>query len=224
MKPLNVPIVRQEKDSVDCGIAAVNMITKFWKLPFTFEQIQKNLEADKFGTYCPQLGSFLIKNGFKVTVTTFNPGLFTLNEIGASQDKIKNHLEKISNTKSKAIAGYGIKTSNDKRAVKFFLQFMKDGGVVEVKIPTEEDIREELKSKNPSIVVLTSSFLFAKNPRFNFHFNVVTGIDRKFVYVNDPLWDERGGKHKYKISDFLFGMYAGAGGGVDNPSLIRIRK
>lgn len=212
---LTVPLVRQDKDSVDCGLAAVHMITNFWKLPLDFKKIRKHLKVDKQGTYCPQLGSFLIKQGFKVKITTFNPGLFTLKDVGKNQAAIRQHLQKTLKTTRKR---------TDQKAIKFFLQFMGNGGEIEVKIPEEADIRQELKAKSPPIAILTSNFLFAAKPRYNFHFNVVTGIDDSHVYVNDPLWDERGGKHKYKIADFLFGIYTSSAGAFDNPSLIRIRK
>jgi len=70
---------------------------------------------------------------------------------------------------------------------------------------------------------MTTNFIYSDKPVFNFHFNVVTGIDDNYVYVNDPLWDGRGGKNKYTITEFLYGLYASAYGDLDNASLIKIK-
>ncbi|MEX0616852.1 MAG: cysteine peptidase family C39 domain-containing protein [Candidatus Woykebacteria bacterium] len=168
MKPLNVALIHQERGSVDCGLATVNMVTKYWELPLTFNDIQKHLKVDKLGIYCPQMGSYLIQQGFDVALVHFNPGLFTLNEVGKSEKEIKTHLQNLLKKKRKR---------GDKKVIRYFLKFLKDGGKMEVKIPTEEDIRGELNNNRPVIAVLTSNFLTASVPRFNFHFNVITGID-----------------------------------------------
>ena len=72
--------------------------------------------------------------------------------------------------------------------------------------------------------MITSNFLLFDKPIFNFHFNLITGIDETHIYVNDPLWDYRGGKHKYLINDFMYAIYASAYGDLDNASLMKIRK
>lgn len=91
------------------------------------------------GTYLPQLGKYLIENGFEIEIITMNPYLF-----------------------DKAI--------------------------------------------------------------FNFHFNIITGIDEKHIYVNDPMWDYRGGEQKYEINDFMYAIYASTYGDLDNASIMKIKK
>jgi len=71
---------------------------------------------------------------------------------------------------------------------------------------------------------MTTNFIYGKEPKFNFHFNIITGIDDKYVYVNDPLPDSRGGKKKYTKKDFFYGLYASAYGDLDNVSLLLVRK
>lgn len=70
---------------------------------------------------------------------------------------------------------------------------------------------------------MMTNFLYGKDPIFNFHLNVITGIDENYIYVNDPLWDERGGKKKYKKKDFFYGLYASAYADLDNASLMIIK-
>ena len=211
---LDVPLVRQPKDSVDCGVAVLNMITKYHGLDISYSGIRSKIRVFKDGTYCPQLGSLLIRLGFNVELVTFNPALFTLKDVGKTQGEVVRHLQNLLETK---------KPTTDKRVIRFLLTFIKNGGVVTVKIPSEEDIKEEIESRRPLIVVLTSNFLVTSKPKFNLHFNVVTGIDEKYVYANDPAWDERGGKHKYLIPDYFYGIYASAKD-PDNPTFIKIRK
>ena len=38
------------------------------------------------------------------------------------------------------------------------------------------------------------------------------------------MWDNRGGKHKYEINDFMYAIYASAYGDIDNASIMKIRK
>jgi hypothetical protein len=211
---LEVPVIKQAKGSVDCGIAVVHMIAAYYKNKVTFDKIKSEIPLDKTGTYNPQLGSFFLKRGFGVEIVTFNPGLFTNREKGKNSKQLLSHLEKLLKTK---------KPNQAKKVARYFMKFIKDGGKLVVRIPNEEDIRGEIENKWPLIAVLTTNFFFGTKPRFNFHFNVVTGIDRKFVYANDPLPDRRGGKHKYPISEYLFAIYASANGGPDNPSIIKIR-
>ena len=214
---LDVPLVKQAEDSVDCGLAVVNMITSYHKKNITFAKIKSEIKTDKLGTYNPQLGSYLIKQGFDVEIVTFNPGLFTNQNKGKSKKQLLDHLETLLKTK---------KGSGAKKVVRYFIKFLKDGGKLTIRIPNEEDIRNEIQNKRPLIAVLTSNFLLGETPKYNFHFNVVTGIDKNFIYANDPLPDRWGGKHKFPISDYFFAIYASGQGPVDNldnPSLIKIR-
>jgi uncharacterized protein YvpB len=58
---------------------------------------------------------------------------------------------------------------------------------------------------------------------FNFHLNIITGIDEENIYVNDPLQDI-GGKKSYSIKDFFFGLYASTYGNLDNGCLIVVKR
>lgn len=214
---LDVPVIRQAKDSVDCGLAVVNMIAAYHKKNPAFEKTKAQVKADDLGTYNPQLGSYLIRQGFDVEIVIFNPGIFTNNDKGKNKKHLAEHFEKLLKLK---------KSSRARKIIRYFTKFLKDGGEVTVRIPNEKDIREEIRNKRPLIAALTSNFFLGNTPRYNFHFNVITGIDDDFVYVNDPLLGRRGGKHRYPISDYLFAIYASGQGdleNLDNQSLIKIR-
>ena len=109
--------------------------------------------------------------------------------------------------------------------VKFLLDFVNAGGKVNVKIPDQDDIRSEIKNKRPILTFVTTYILYptASKARFNSHANVITGIDDRYVYVNDPL-EQEGGRKRYLISEFLYAMYAGAYVTADSAAIMKISK
>lgn len=212
---LNVPLVKQPVGSVDCAIAGVAMLFKFYGLDKSFDEIKKEIEVDQIGTYMPQIGTYLIHHGFKVELVTMHPKLFTLKDKYCSQTKVKSIFDK---------AYINEKSEQNKKVIGYFQEFSKAGGKINVKIPSLEDITKEIKSGRPLGAALTSNFLTNSQPKFNFHFNLITGYDDKYIYVNDPQCDNNGGAKKYLINDFFYGVYASAHGDLDNASLILIKK
>lgn len=210
---LDVPLIKQKKDSVDCGLAAVAMVLNYYKINTDIEGLRKEIKVYKLGTYVPQLGKYLIKKGFKVTMTTLNPYLFTLCDKNLSQKQIADRFKKMLEKEKKL---------ENIRSLKFSLEFMKAGGKIEVKIPDADDIKNEINNKRPVIAVLASNIFEGVKPKFNLHFNVITGSEGDYIFVNDSLWDHRGGKKKYLISDFLYSIYASAYSCCDNASLLKI--
>jgi len=215
MMKLKVPLIRQPKDSVDCGIAGIAMLFQYYKINKTFDEIKKEIETDAIGTYTPQLGVYLIKHGFDVTIITMHPKLFTIKDERLSQKNIIKRLED----------QYKIaKTEQDKKTIMHFNKFIKAGGNIRVKIPDIKDIQTEISSKRPLGALMTTNFVNNITPGFNFHFNIITGYDTNHIYANDPLDDERGGKKQYTIQQFYYGLYASAYGDIDNASLFIVKQ
>ncbi len=211
---LDVPLITQPKDSVDCGIAGITMIMQYYKKNLSFEENKKNIITDAVGTYAPQLGKYLIEKGFDVTIITQHPAMFTNNDKGLSQKDILKRIDSLASTS---------KNEQNRKVLNYFSGFIKSGGKMLIKIPDEADISKELNVKRPVAALMTTNFLDGKNPVFNFHFNVITGIDDKYIYANDPLWDERGGNKRYLKKDFFYGLYASAYADLDNASLMIIK-
>lgn len=223
---LDVPLVRQPRKSDDCGIAALSMILDYYHVGHNLKKLTLEIrKIDKRSpnrpsayTYLPQFGIYLLKLGFKIEITTFNPFLFT-----QSDKYTKNPLRSIqkvySNIKNKKEISDEVKVPT-----RFFLDFINAGGKVNVKIPDQDDIRSEIKNGKPVMAWATTNILYpnVKKARFNSHANVITGIDNKYLYVNDPLWDSRGGKKKYPFSEFLYAIYASAYGAADNAAIMKI--
>lgn len=212
---LDVPLIKQKKDSVDCGLAAVAMILNYYGFKADIESLRREIKVYKLGTYVPQLGLYFIKKGFKVTMTTLNPYLFTLHDKNMTQKEITQRLKNVLKNKKKPL---------NKKSIKFSLEFIKAGGEIEVKIPDANDIKIELNNKRPLIAILTPNIFESDKPKFCLHFNVATGVKGDYVYANDSLWDHRGGKKKYLINDFLYGIYAGTHASFDNGCIMKIEK
>lgn len=212
---LNIPLIRQPKDSVDCGIAGIAMLFKYYNIPKTFNEIKKEIETDAIGTYSPQLGRYLIKHGFDVEIVTMHPKLFTIRDIKLSQKDLIKKLE---------IQYQNINVEQDKKVINYFIEFMKNGGIINIRIPCIEDINKEISNNRPLGALMTTNFINNNVPKFNFHFNIITGCDAKNVYANDPLEGKCGGKKQYTIQQFYYGLYASAYGDLDNASLMLVKK
>lgn len=208
-------MIRQADGSVECGLAALSMLLGYHGIKASQEELKKGIVLGATGTYSPQLASYLLKKGFDVEIITLNPGLFTNKDKSKSQKEILEHFQTMR---------AGADTDKKKKALDYFMEFMREGGKIKAKIPDRKDILKEIKSKRPVLALLTANFLSGAKADFDFHYNVITGIEGKYVYVNDPRWDERGGKKKHLLSDLLFGIYASAYGDLDNACLITARK
>jgi len=211
---LNVPLIRQPKNSKECGIAGLSMILQYYGFMDDFETLRRQIVVDKNGTYIPQIGIFLMKKGFNVTIITLNPALFTLRDIGISAASMQKRFENFRRTANK----------QNKKVLSYFIEFLKNGGIIKVKIPDAKDIEDEIVKNRPLGASLTTAFMSESSSRFNFHFNIITGIDDKYVYVNDPLWDAHGGKKCYLKDHFFFGLFASQYGDLDNGSLLVVEK
>lgn len=193
---LDVPIVIQDRDSKECSLAGLSMLFKYYGLDIPLGQLKSEIEVDETGTYIPQLGSYLIKRGFNVEIVTMHPSLFTKkDELMSSEEILRRFKDMYEKSESE----------KNKKVLNHFIQFINDGGTILVKIPSKRDLINEINEKRPVCALLTSNFLGGEKPIFNFHFNLVTGIDDGYVYVNDPAWDGRGGSKKYVINDFFYG-------------------
>ena len=67
-----------------------------------------------------------------------------------------------------------------------FRKFLKAGGKITPKIPSIEDIEEEIENQRPIMALLTSDFLLSDKARFNFHFNVIDHDEKIEVYTTTP--------------------------------------
>ena len=163
----------------------------------------------------PQLGKFLLDNGFRTELITMNPHLCNAPLKQAAPAELIQHLQNFYDH---------TREPRFKESSRQFLEFMASGGELTVRIPSPADIQREISLGRPLLALLTSAFLTSARPGFNFHFNVITGIDDRSVYVNDPRSDSWGGERAYPIDDFFFALFASAYGDLDNASLLCIEQ
>lgn len=211
MIDLNVPLVLQEKNSVDCGLAGLSMLFGFYGRQITIEELKKELTVHPVGTYAPQLGTWLLKHAFHVEIITHHPSLFVKSEQSLSQEqlgeKFRALLQKPQSEKVAVVLAY-------------FEEFIANGGKVTVKIPTPDDVLQELKQGHPVGALMTNNFVHGTKPVFNMHFVLVRGCTGTGFIVNDSIPDERGGVKAYTFDEFRYGLYASAMGDLDNAALI----
>jgi len=207
---INIPLIRQDRDSVDCGLACTAMVLEYYGIKTEIENLKRETKVYKFGTFAPQLGLILLKKGLKVSITTLNPGLFTLKDEKLSQAEIVDKLEE-SILKKKG---------TNKLALKYFIEFCRNNGKINVRIPETSEIKENILKKQPVIALLTSNFLQGDNADLNYHFNVITGFDADSFYINDPLWNKFGGEKRFAQKDYLYAIHASVAGDLDNGSLM----
>ncbi len=213
---LNVPLVRQPKNSSECGIASVAMLLEYYGVPCEYEKLRGQFKITDWGTASPQLGLWLLQHGFEVEIVTMHPALFNSKIKPRTKEGMLRHLKSLRPA---------MKKPDSKLVLGYFIKFVEAGGKILPKVPGIDDIKSEISAKRPLIALLTHWFLHkTKEPCFTFHFNVVTGIDDKSIYVNDPDWNSPGGKSKHDIQEYLYAVYASAYGEIDNACFIKVKR
>lgn len=223
MERLKVPLFRQEPDSVECGLVCLKMIYDYYDVAKSIEEFRKELPTTSVGTYAPQTGLCLLKDGFKVEIVTHNPRLVEKIDKDLTQEELLRKFEKKSTS---------LTEESDKLAMGYFIDFMKNNGKVTVKIPSIDDLKQEIEQKRPILVLLTNAPLTPKNIAdlkgkpfgYTFHSMVVVGIDNNKVLVNDPYDNEEGGEKEYSFEEFLFAVYSSSLGDLDNGCFMKIKR
>ena len=217
MPSLTVPLIRQPKYSVDCGVACVAMLLEYYGMPYDYKKLRKEIGVFTYGTFMPQLGLYLLKHDFEVEIITMHPSLFTLFSSFSDTQALIKHLKGLRRRFSQKYDDIGLD---------FFVKFIQAGGRLTPRIPVIEDIHTEINHGRPVMSSLVHEFLFKNNERrkVNFHFNVVTGYTTKNILVNDPDWGvDFGGKHEHGTDEYMYGIHASAYGGIDNASIMKVK-
>ena len=198
------------------------MILQYYGINTSLREMKRTLKLRKeVGTYIPQIGLLFMKKGFDTEIVIQNPFILTTKSRQMSPKQILKQIKEIySKDKRKK------KRSRSRLdSLEYFIKYLEAGGKIRVKVPGEEDIKTEARAGRPLIAGMTNWFMLSGEPHFNGHFVVVRGIDKKYVYVNDPINEpDADVKSRYPIEDFLFGVHANSHGDPDNGSFLLIRK
>jgi len=209
---LNVPFIRQEKDTYVCVLAALGMTLQYHGHDVSIDDLEsdEDAKAENMGA----IGVYLLKHGFDAEVVMFHPRLFTLRDRGKSGDALVEHFN--------ARIGHPENIAGDDNVLKWLIRFLEHGGKVTVKIPQEDDIRAEIEAGRPLLVTTDTNFLYGTQATNYLHANVIEGIDDDFIYVTDSMWDERGGHHRHGKSEYMFGIHMSTHGNFNNGSLLKV--
>ena len=209
---LNVPLIQQEENTYVCVLAALSMILQYHGRDVSIADLE--CDEDAKGTDMGDIGVYLLKNGFDAEVVMFHPRLFTVRDFGMSQDAL---VERFGQAIGREEAMWG-----DHNVLRALLRFMEHGGRVTVKIPDEADIRGEIAAGRPLLATTDTQFLYGMEPGRYLHANVIEGIDDTSIYVTDSLWDQRGGRHAYGKTEYLYGIHTSTHGNFNNGSLLKV--
>jgi len=210
---LEVPVIRQAPSSCDCCYACFAMILAFYGEDVSIEDLKATME-DWFLT---TLSGDLLERGYSVRMKTLHPYLFTLADAGRLHSP-RELLARFDWVEENA------KLDDDgKLALAYAQSFVRLGGEIEVGVPTAQDIRAEVDAGHPLVAAFEHRFLAGDRPGSYLHANVITGIDDELIYVNDPLWDDRGGQKSYPIEAFLYAIHLATLTDLDNGSLFMFR-
>ena len=197
----------------------MQMLYGYHQAPKTIDILRQELQTTTIGTYAPQLGLHLLQNGFKVSIINHNPKLVTVEDRDKSSKELIEQFAKRLQTADL--------TENDKMIMRMFIDFLQKGGNLVVKIPSAEDISREITHKRPLIALLQNGAWYTRSADrpFSdiFHMVVVTGLDDKFIYFNDPH-AQHGGSSKSTHTEFFYALYSSALADPDNASLITVEK
>lgn len=212
---MKVPMIYQAQDSVDCGLAMVAMIQGYHGEKVTVSDLKEKIKVyESEGTFMPQLGMYFLEQGFSdVKIISQDLHLFTLQDRHRSQHNLERKLRRLQKQAKRKRTRYNYVEDiyPAARLLGLYADFLSQGGHIIVKIPSEEDIRKEIQAERPVGAVLASRYLYERTPFLNSHANVIVGIRKQDIFVHDPVWDGAGGKKKYRIEDYIYGIHANNG-------------
>jgi len=215
---LDVPLIFQPQDSVKCGVACIEMIMRYHNREAADESILKDVAIFKDGIWPAQIGTYFLQKGFGVEMQVFNPSVFVEGHAQLPQGNISDIISKYDPDKEKGSAW----KKEEELSKGFILQFMRNGGIVNPKVPSIKDISDEIDASHPIFANMTTRWRCGYPAKFNSHFNVITGYDWRSIYTNDPGASGFGGKKEYAHYEFLFALYA-LSADLGNGSILKIR-
>lgn len=173
---LDVPYVRQPRDSVWCGAASATMILKYYGVNINQKKVAEELSIFNTGVSVGPLGQYFLRKGFDATIQFWLQGL---------EPKTRGFQGGLQNSFVIKALKRGISQHNHFHTQEFckqMLVFVKHGGNVYLQPPLMRDIEKEILQKHPIILEIDSNFLDSVLRTQNGHYIVITGISN--------LWDD----------------------------------
>lgn len=191
----------QKPNSMECGIACMTSIMDYLNKKTTREKIIDQIKYyEDIGTYVPQWGTFLLKNNVNARIIGFNPFL-TYNNKSNTVTIEKNN-----------IINYPKYDVDYKNCLKYFGEYLRHNGQIDIQIVTNNLIRDLLQSKHILLVTLSSRHIYGYTDQC-MHFCILYGYKTKrnkeyiMMHDPDPLSDRT--EHKLQevsLDEVVFGI------------------
>jgi hypothetical protein len=207
-----VPYHSQKKKSSDCGPVCVQMALDFFGIKEKLPNLVKDLNYTDMGTSAYDNAILLLKRGFKVSAVTAHPLLFSpdyISKIRNNEDLV-GHLDK----RSKQMNRF-------RKGIKLIKDFILQGGKMQLEIPGERHVQAALKRGSLILALLDARALGSKEG--GFHFVVISGYKKGFVYINNPL-RESARQAWFPVDRFFYGLHTSTDVDIDNGALLIVSK
>jgi hypothetical protein len=212
MKQLDIPLILQQKGSVDCGPTCVRMVLEYFGIKKSLEQLQKKLHYDEIGTSIFDNGSLLLDEGLKTSIITAQPLLFPPDIIQTLHSK-----EGIQHFVQKKIK----ENHNQKQILETFDTYLQKGGDVKLEIPVFSHVQKALDAGNPVIAGMYAQSLGSTEGKY--HFVIISGYRNNEVHITNS-WLPSKHQDWFSWDQFIFGVYASTCVAVDNGSFLIVSK
>lgn len=208
MKVINVPLILQEKGSIDCGPTCTRMIMEYYGVKKTLKDIRSKLTYRKTGTTIYDNGSLLIDEGFNTTVVTAQPLLFPGDIIPTIKNK--HNLLKLITEKLKG-------AKKDKWIIKTMIKYLKKNGNIKLEIPSFSHIKHAIDNDTPVLTLMYGQSMGRNEGKY--HFVVVCGYKDKEIFINNP-WPKSKRQGWFPFEQFIYGVHASTCVSVDNGTFL----
>lgn len=200
MKPRKIKLIKATITKKWCGPACLRMAYEYLN-PSSKTNIRKIAKQmkDYGGLYEFQLGVNALKKGFYVRKIGFDPTLHPGEylHLNYTQDQIfkdlvrrmlmkKEKIKKFVKNYGKRPTGWGELLTN----LKGEIEFLDNGGILEVRIPEFKDLEEIIKKDNIPILSIDRKILYGGGIGERLHFVIVNNIDKGKVIIENPTKGE----------------------------------
>ncbi len=209
---ISIPYHSQQKDSQDCGPVCVQMVLEYFGIKKKLSELTRHVQYAKMGTSAYDNALLLLKENLTVTAVTAHPMIFPPDRI----KKLKNKNELL-----KYLEQLIKKSKRFKSGIKLIKNFITTGGILRLEIPQEKHIKDALHKGGLVLALFHGGALGSKEG--GFHFAVISGHKKNFVYINNPLLNSAR-QAWFPLDKFFYGLHASTCADSDNGTLLIVNK